>query len=67
MKKITLLIVIFLTGVSSFGQDTNVKQEKAPGHYNISKFRQLKQELPTPNSYRTASGIPGHQENYYNM
>lgn len=28
---------------------------------NQSKFRQLKQELPTPNSYRTASGAPGHE------
>ncbi len=26
-----------------------------------SKFRQLGQELPTPNTYRTASGAPGHQ------
>ncbi|MDF1837356.1 MAG: hypothetical protein P1V35_05770, partial [Planctomycetota bacterium] len=24
-------------------------------------FRQLGQELPTPNSYRTASGAPGHE------
>ena len=30
---------------------------------NISKFRQLGQELPTPNVYRTASGAPGHE--YY--
>lgn len=28
---------------------------------NQSKFRQLGTELPTPNSYRTASGAPGHQ------
>ena len=27
---------------------------------NTNKFRQLKQELPTPNVYRTASGMPGH-------
>lgn len=26
-----------------------------------SKFRQLEQELPTPNTYRTASGAPGHE------
>ncbi|MCO4774713.1 MAG: M1 family metallopeptidase [Flavobacteriales bacterium] len=30
---------------------------------NTSKFRQLGQELPTPNIYRTASGAPGHE--YY--
>ncbi len=27
---------------------------------NNNKFRQLKQELPTPNVYRTAAGTPGH-------
>ena len=27
---------------------------------NNNKFRQLGQELPTPNVYRTASGAPGH-------
>ncbi len=27
---------------------------------NQNKFKQLGQELPTPNSYRTASGAPGH-------
>ncbi len=30
---------------------------------NQNKFRQLKQELATPNVYRTASGAPGHE--YY--
>ncbi|MCH9773846.1 MAG: M1 family metallopeptidase [Bacteroidetes bacterium] len=30
---------------------------------STSKFRQLGQELPTPNVYRTASGAPGHE--YY--
>ncbi len=38
---------------------------------NTSKFRQLSQELPTPNVYRTASGAPGHeyyqQQADYNM
>ena len=28
---------------------------------NQNKFRQLYQELPTPNNYRTASGAPGHE------
>jgi hypothetical protein len=28
---------------------------------NKSYFRQLGQELPTPNNYRTASGAPGHE------
>ncbi len=30
---------------------------------NLNKFKQLKQELATPNNYRTASGSPGHE--YY--
>ncbi len=63
MKKITILIVILFAGLTSFAQETAVEKEKEQGHYNISKFRQLKQELPTPNSYRTASGAPGHE--YY--
>ena len=28
---------------------------------NQSKFKQLHDELPTPNTYRTASGAPGHE------
>ena len=31
--------------------------------YNHNKFKQLKEELATPNVYRTASGAPGHE--YY--
>ena len=63
MKKITLFIVaVFVTAIS-FAQETEPVKENPQGHYNISKFRQLKQELPTPNSYRTASGAPGHE--YY--
>ncbi len=37
------------------------KTEKQKGHYNTSKFRQLHQELPTPNSQHTASGAPGYE------
>lgn len=35
----------------------------AQDNTNKNKFRQLKQELATPNVYRTASGAPGHE--YY--
>lgn len=35
----------------------------AQENINQNKFRQLKQELPTPNVYRTAAGTPGHE--YY--
>ena len=56
MKKIALLAIsIFFVGFSAFSQEGITKQ----GHTNQNKFRQLKQELPTPNSQRTASGAPG--------
>ena len=35
----------------------------AQDNLNNSKFKQLHEELPTPNVYRTASGAPGHE--YY--
>jgi len=35
----------------------------AQDNLNNSKFKQLYEELPTPNVYRTASGAPGHE--YY--
>jgi hypothetical protein len=31
------------------------------GNFSTGKFEQLEQILPTPNTYRTASGAPGHQ------
>jgi hypothetical protein len=43
-----LICLLTLSITSLFSQDTN-------------KFRQLGQELPTPNSYRSASGAPGHE------
>ena len=39
---------------------TTVTAQKDPESINRSKFRQIKQEAPTPNVYRTASGAPGH-------
>ncbi len=55
MKKIGLLLFSFAFAASSYGQIT--KQ----GHTNQNKFKQLKQELPTPNLERTASGKPGKE------
>ena len=52
MKRIIIISVAILTSLSVSAQE-----------YNKNKFRQLKQELPTPNVYRTASGAPGHE--YY--
>ncbi len=64
MKKITLLFSFFFITTLSFSQDNPAdKKDKEEGHYNISKFKQIKQELATPNTYRTASGAPGHE--YY--
>ncbi len=50
----TLLLAIFCVSTISAQEIKNNK-----GHYNTSKFRQLKQELPTPNKQHTASGAPG--------
>lgn len=61
MKKITLWIVAL--SIFAIGNAQNETVEQQQGHYNLSKFRQLKQELATPNTYRTASGAPGHE--YY--
>jgi hypothetical protein len=54
MKNLITLLLAFLSiTFNSFAQENT----------NLNKFRQLKQELATPNVYRTASGAPGHQ--YY--
>ena len=64
MKKITLWIVaLSIAAIGTAQNDSNASSEAQQGHYNLSKFRQLKQELATPNGYRTASGAPGHE--YY--
>ncbi|APG64772.1 aminopeptidase [Tenacibaculum todarodis] len=57
MKKITLLLLsVFFIGASTFAQEKKITKQ---GHTNQNKFKQLKQELATPNSQRTASGAPG--------
>ena len=48
------LITIFLCLITFVNAQENL---------NNSKFKQLHEELPTPNVYRTASGAPGHE--YY--
>ena len=52
-KKINFTFLILLTTSILLAQE----------NLNTSKFKQLHQELPTPNVYRTASGAPGHE--YY--
>ena len=58
MKKIfiTSILVLVITA-TTFAQET----ERQKGHYNTSKFKQLNEELPTPNSQHTASGAPGYE------
>ena len=48
---ITLIVILFFT----------VYTVNAQVNTNNNKFKQLKQELATPNVYRTASGAPGHE------
>lgn len=50
MKKTLLLLIFFAIPVMAMAQKIQSTQ----------KFKQLYEELPTPNSYRTASGAPGH-------
>lgn len=54
-KSLLLLLGIMFLGTSAFTQEKITKQ----GHTNQNKFKQLKDELATPNSQRTASGAPG--------
>lgn len=51
----TLFLVAISFGVNLIAQNNS--------NINHLRFKQLEQELPTPNTYRTASGSPGHQ--YY--
>ncbi len=48
-----ILIALAISTTTIFAQE----------NYNYNKFKQLKEELATPNVYRTASGAPGHK--YY--
>ena len=52
-KYYSLAFIITIPAIL-FGQNPNL---------NYNKFKQLKEEVATPNVYRTASGAPGHQ--YY--
>ena len=67
MKKLSTLICAFVfIATASFSQ-----QKTKQGHTNQNKFKQLKDELATPNSQHTASGAPGvkytQQKVDYNM
>ncbi len=53
-----LFLVMLFFGFAVVAQD-NESAERKPGHTNENKFKQLKDELATPNAYHTASGKPG--------
>ena len=62
MKKYFLsLITIIGVLINCFAQEPVQTKTANKGHYNISKFKQLHEELPTPNKQHTASGAPGHE------
>ncbi|MDO9039466.1 MAG: M1 family peptidase, partial [Lutibacter sp.] len=52
---ISLLILTVILPVTA--QETTTQK----AHYNNSKFKQLHEELPTPNNEHKASGAPGHE------
>ncbi|WP_139959649.1 M1 family metallopeptidase [Flavicella sediminum] len=60
MKKINFafIAILLFSYTLSFAQETE-NNDRQPGHTNQNKFKQLKEELATPNSQHTASGAPG--------
>ena len=52
-----MFLMFVFAGVSA--QENGQQEPKQEGHTNQNKFRQMYQELATPNQYRTASGAPG--------
>ena len=57
MRKILFLSAwFFLTALMA---QENTGTPLSHGHYNTDKFKQLTEELPSPNMFRTASGAPG--------
>src|SRR5918993_5975395 len=54
LNRLFTAVLIAFSIAPAFSQTT-------PPNTAVSKFRQLGQELPTPNTYRSASGAPGHQ------
>lgn len=51
------LLLLPMVGTS---QTTTITLPTNPENVSKNKFRQLEQDLPTPNVYRNAAGAPGH-------
>lgn len=56
MKKVLYILSLF-TAVTVTAQEET--KQRAPGHTNENKFRQMYDLRATPNMFRTASGAPG--------
>lgn len=56
-RKILIPITLFAFCFFVTAQET----KHTKGHYNLSKFKQLKELLPTPNKQHNASGAPGYE------
>ena len=63
LKYLSLALIVMATTTTFSQDDSEVKEERKPGHYNENRFKQLYEEFSTPNVFRTASGAPGPQ--YY--
>ena len=61
MKRILISVLLTVFTTSFFAQESEQKTAPQKAHYNTSKFKQLHEELPTPNNERKASGAPGHE------
>ena len=63
MKKLQyfFISIVSLSFVFVNAQEKTNSEEKVKpsGHINTNKFRQLYQEMASPNEYRSASGVPG--------
>ena len=61
--KNSIIFSAFLSLAVAFGataQEVKPEEKKqVQGHYNENKFRQMYDEMATPNMFRTASGAPG--------
>lgn len=58
-KKIIFSSFIFVFSLMVNAQESTSTEKKNNGHYNENKFRQMYEEMATPNMFRTASGAPG--------
>ncbi len=61
MRIFLLLFTLTFIATPFFAQKTGTDNSNRKGHYNLSKFKQLTDELPTPNNEHTASGAPGYE------